>query len=247
MSDYLSGNYADEYLYEEEYAPAYAAAPAPHKIQASITAEPGFSVDFPDVLMMLLEVHMSKSKTRKKIEIPSPDNLVLDQEEVTFWQNLYAKLRLPKQDLLPPFQRILKHYHTHRKVLAPNKFSEVYYCLAMKHQINLMVFDADFITYPIELRKSLGGELFLPIGASEEEYEELPAQSAIYVSGNTVIAKNWNLATSQLVQPTGNTKRFTFICETSFFKSQRIFDFIKDIQNICDIDQMARYIIYPQF
>ena len=109
---------------------------------------------------------------------------------IASWRELYRSFGTKPGDYRPSAEALIRRALKNGALPRINNAVDLYNVVSVKHVIPMGGFDTDNVDGDIYLRRSNGGEKFLPLGASE--YEETYPGEVVYADDSRILTRRWN-------------------------------------------------------
>jgi DNA/RNA-binding domain of Phe-tRNA-synthetase-like protein len=115
---------------------------------------------------------------------------ITEHPHIASWRELYRSFGTKPGDYRPSAEALIRRSLKNGKIPRINNAVDLYNVVSVKHVIPMGGFDTDNVDGDIYLRRSNGGEKFLPLGASE--YEETYPGEVVYADDSRILTRRWN-------------------------------------------------------
>jgi DNA/RNA-binding domain of Phe-tRNA-synthetase-like protein len=132
---------------------------------------------------------------------------------ISSWRELYRSFGTKPGDYRPSSEALIRRSIKTGKLPRINNAVDLYNVVSVKHVIPMGGFDTDNVNGDIYLRKSNGGEKFLPLGASghEETYEG----EVVYADDKRVLTRRWNYRDADETKITEESENMVLFIDAS--------------------------------
>ena len=158
-----------------------------------------------------LEVYKA-SVVEEAVEAFGSDS-VTSHPNIRSWREMYKAFKTRPGDYRPSAEALLRRAIKRRGLPRINTAVDTYNAVSVGHRIPMGGFDMAQVQGEIVLRFSEGGELFLPLGASEPE-ETYPGE-VVYADDARILTRRWNYRDCDETKITEYTKAFIMFVDGS--------------------------------
>ncbi len=141
------------------------------------------------------------------------DQPAIKHLHIASWRELYRSFGTKPSDYRPSAEALIRRAIKTGKLPKINNAVDVYNIISVKHIIPMGGFDLDKVKGDISLRKSDGGEMFTPLGASASE-ETYPGE-VVYVDDERILTRRWNYRDADETKITEDTKNLVMFIDAS--------------------------------
>ena len=132
---------------------------------------------------------------------------------IASWRELYRSFGSKPSDYRPSAEALIRRALKTGKLPRINNAVDLYNVVSVKHVIPMGGFDSDNVEGEIYLRRSDGGESFLPLGASETE--ETYAGEIVYADDSRILTRRWNYRDADETKITEETVNLVMFIDAS--------------------------------
>lgn len=141
------------------------------------------------------------------------DQPVTKHPHITSWRGLYRSFGTKPSDYRPSAEALIRRALKTGKLPRINNAVDIYNVVSVKYVIPMGGFDLDNVKGDIMLRKSEGGELFTPLGASKPE--ETYTGEVVYADEKRVLTRRWNYRDADETKITETTSNLVLFIDAS--------------------------------
>ncbi len=132
---------------------------------------------------------------------------------ISSWRELYRSFGSKPSDYRPSAEALIRRALKTGKLPRINNAVDLYNVVSVKHVIPMGGFDTDNVEGDIYLRKSDGGEKFLPLGASEH-VKTYPGE-VVYADDARILTRRWNYRDADETKITEDTTNLVMFIDAS--------------------------------
>lgn len=132
---------------------------------------------------------------------------------ISSWRELYRSFGTKPGDYRPSAEALIRRSLKTGKLPRINNAVDFYNVVSVKHVIPMGGFDTDHVDGNIYLRRSVGREKFLPLGASESE--ETYAGEVVYADDSRILTRRWNYRDADETKITEDTTNLVMFIDGS--------------------------------
>ena len=132
---------------------------------------------------------------------------------ISSWREMYRSFGTKPSDYRPSAEALIRRALKTGKLPRINTAVDIYNVVSVKHLIPMGGFDIDNVVGNIYLRKSHGGEKFLPLGASE--HEDTYEGEIVYADDTRILTRRWNYRDADETKITEETHNLVMFIDAS--------------------------------
>ena len=132
---------------------------------------------------------------------------------IASWRELYRSFGSKPSDYRPSAEALIRRALKTGKLPRINNAVDLYNVVSVKHVIPMGGFDSDNVDGDIYLRRSEGGEKFLPLGASE--HKETYSGEVVYADDARILTRRWNYRDADETKITEETSNLVIFIDAS--------------------------------
>jgi DNA/RNA-binding domain of Phe-tRNA-synthetase-like protein len=132
---------------------------------------------------------------------------------IASWRDLYRSFGSKPSDYRPSAEALIRRALKTGKLPRINNAVDLYNIVSVRNVIPMGGFDTDYVEGDIYLRRSEGGEKFLPLGASEHE-ETYPGE-VVYADDKRILTRRWNYRDADETKITEDTTNLVMFIDAS--------------------------------
>jgi len=141
------------------------------------------------------------------------DQPAIKHPHIASWRDIYRSFGSKPSDYRPSAEALIRRALKTGKLPRINNAVDLYNVVSVKHVIPMGGFDLDHVDGGIYLRRSEGGETFLPLGASE--HEETYSGEVVYADNSRVLTRRWNYRDADETKITEDTSNLVMFIDAS--------------------------------
>ncbi len=132
---------------------------------------------------------------------------------IASWRDLYRSFGTKPGNYRPSAEALVRRVIKTGKLPRINTAVDLYNVVSVKHIIPMGGFDLEQVDGGIYLRKSPGGEQFLPLGASQNE--ETYEGEVVYADNSRILTRRWNYRDAEETKITENSENIVLFIDAS--------------------------------
>ena len=132
---------------------------------------------------------------------------------IASWREIYRSFGTKPSNYRPSAEALVRRTIKTGKLPVINTAVDLYNVVSVKHIIPMGGFDADKVEGDIYLRVSIGGETFIPLGASKQE--ETYSGEVVYADDGRILTRRWNYRDADETKITGETRNLVMFIDAS--------------------------------
>lgn len=112
-----------------------------------------------------------------------------EQEDISVYRDVFRNFQMNPNKFMPSIEALGKRVQKNGELPSINSVVDLGNSLSLKYILPIGAHDVTSVEDPINIRFSVEGDTFLPLGSSE--VEDMPQGELIYASGNKVKTRRW--------------------------------------------------------
>ncbi|PNV78258.1 MAG: hypothetical protein C0200_02005 [Thermoproteota archaeon] len=127
------------------------------------------------------------------------------------WVETYKKMGINPKKYPPTVVSLADRVARTKRLPAINTFVDSYLIIELKYFLPVGGYDLDKVRGSIHLRRSQGGERFVPLGSQKEEVTK-PGE-VVYADEEKILTRFWNYRDSEMTKITESTRNAVLMME----------------------------------
>jgi DNA/RNA-binding domain of Phe-tRNA-synthetase-like protein len=132
---------------------------------------------------------------------------------IASWRDLYRSFGTKPGNYRPSAEALVRRVIKTGKLPRINTAVDLYNLVSVKHIIPMGGFDIEQVDGDIYLRRSPGGEKFLPLGASQ--HEETYEREVVYADHSRILTRRWNYRDTEETKINENSENIVLFIDAS--------------------------------